>query len=80
MEVSPLDHNIAYPDLTAHGKLDIREMRRIFLILVRAEGETHRFIDWGEPNCKRGPGDKTGASYAFDLYDFAMGTYYYHHV
>ena len=35
------------------------------------------FIGPGEANCKLGPGDHTGASYAFDIYDFANGTYKY---
>ena len=35
------------------------------------------FIGPGEENCKLGPGDHTGASYAFDIYDFANGTYRY---
>ena len=35
------------------------------------------FIGPGEANCRRGPGDHTGASYAFDIYDFANGTYHY---
>ncbi len=38
---------------------------------------THYLIGPGEANCKLGPGDHTGASYAFDIYDFANGTYKY---
>ena len=41
------------------------------------ENVTHGFINWGEPTSKMGPGDKTGASYAFDLWDWANGTYHY---
>ena len=38
--------------------------------------EVHGFIGPGENASKMGPGDKTGASYAFDIYDFANGTYH----
>ena len=41
------------------------------------DDEIHRFIDKGEAASKRGPGDDTGASYAFDIFDFANGTYRY---
>ena len=54
-----------------------REQERVYRCLILEESENRRFIDKGEANCKRGPGDKTGASYAFDLYDFAVGTYHY---
>ena len=54
-----------------------REEERVFIALTREESENRHFIDKGEANCRRGPGDKTGASYAFDLYDFAVGTYHY---
>lgn len=35
------------------------------------------FIGPGEANCKLGPGDHTGNSYAFDIYDWANGIYHY---
>ena len=73
------NNHIVYPNLTTLRYVpNRREMRRILFDLIIDDGEFHRFIDWGEPNCRRGPGDKTGASLAFDLYDFAMGTYRYH--
>jgi len=53
-----------------------KEDQRILHALVKDDA-IHRFVDFGESNCKRGPGDDTGASYAFDLFDFANGTYRY---
>ena len=52
-----------------------RENRVVHILLTN--DEVHGFIGKGENTSKRGPGDKTGASYAFDLYDFANGTYHY---
>ena len=55
-----------------------KEERRIFLCIVREDPEIHRFINEGNgPEYRRGPGDETGASYAFSLYDFIKGTYRY---
>lgn len=54
-----------------------KEEERIYRALVRND-DIHRFVDKGENISKRGPGDPTGASYAFDIYDFANGTYTYH--
>ena len=54
-----------------------REYNRILCCLVRRPDEVHRFIDKGEATSKRGPGDPKCASYAFDIYDFANGTYRY---
>ena len=35
------------------------------------------FIGPGEATSRLAPGDHTGTSYAFDIYDFANGTYHY---
>ena len=53
-----------------------KEDQRILRALVK-DDEIHRFIDKREAASKRGPGDDTGASYAFDIFDFANGTYRY---
>lgn len=45
--------------------------------LLKRNWQAVTFIGPGEANCKLGPGDHTGASYAFDIYDFANGTYKY---
>ena len=71
------NQSIIHPVSMLHYTIDRREMRRIFCVLARADEEPHRFIDWGEPDCRLGPGDEIGTSYAFDLYDFAIGKYRY---
>ena len=53
------------------------EEQRIYYALVKND-DIHHFIDAGESNCKRFCNDDTCASYAFDIYDFANGTYSYH--
>ena len=70
--MSDLRHNLSLRRI-----LKERRMKQIFRAPTIADDELGRFIDWGEPNCRRGPGDKTNASYAFDLYDFARGRYRY---
>ena len=70
--------NLAYPEF--NGDLPVvtaRELNRIRGCLARHTDEVHRFVDKGEATSKRGPGDPTCASYAFDIYDFANGRYRY---
>ena len=56
-----------------------------FKKIFKRKAPLHKKNNWeaayligpGEANCKLGPGDHTGVSYAFDIYDFANGTYKY---
>ncbi len=61
----------------ADAEVRKREEQRVLFALVKKDEEYGRFITPGCANCKKGPGDKTGASYAFDIYDFSNGTYRY---
>ena len=65
-----------YGDVACLQAQKEREMR-VHIALERTEGGVHRFIEWGVATSRKGPGDRTGASYAFDIYDFANGTYHY---
>ena len=46
-------------------------------VMPRKNFQAAAFIGPGYATSKLGPGDHTGASYAFDIYDFANGTYRY---
>ena len=68
---------LKYPDINEKCKFDIKEEKRVFCLLMRALGETTHFMSEGTADTRRGPGDKIGTSYAFDLFDFARRTYAY---
>ena len=70
-------HSLSYPNPTPHYTRNSKEEHQVRFSLAIADSEHRHFIDWAEPDCKRGPGDPTGASYAFDLYDFSKGIYHY---
>ena len=67
---------LKYPNFEKEAEIKKREEQRVFCDLIFGE-EIGRFIQPGYADCRKGPGDKTGASYAFDLYDFDKGTYHY---
>lgn len=67
-------------DSNPNGKIDLkeknsREENRIYKILMNERNGIDRFINTGDNLSKLGPGDRTYASFAFDIVDFAKGTY-----
>ena len=60
---------------TSHELLTDREY--IYCALCRHTNEVRRFVNKGKPTIRKAPGDYIGVSYAFNIYDFANGTYGY---